>query len=407
MCRGQVEIEARSLAFDANHDADQTIQTLRDLFAGLRMIDAPKTLILISEGFVLSDDAMIIELGTLAAEARTSLYALKLDNQMFDIADARMPINPFADRQARSRGELLAGAARGSCSPHGTASRVRAMSRRSRLLPARRRIGARDRTPRRTRCGSTCPQGVDRAIAASRLNTRPNDGTGARSPRQAVAAALGSPLLASALPLRVASFALQGPERDRVQLLIHADIGTDYPSSKVISVGYFIIDRDGRMIDSKAADMRLLPIMPGVPSPLQYTAGASLPPGDYALKFASSRRSGRHRRARVQRAAAVGELTLSELRVEDARCRPAADADKWLPNQLRACTAISKPTVLRPTRDDRVPRRNDADARPAECRRAASPVSESRVISQSDATKARAGKTPARDPVGGRQGHQT
>ena len=76
ICRGQVEMEARSLAFDANHEADQTMQTLRDLFAGLRMIDAPKTLILISEGFVLNDEPMIAELGTMAAEARTSLYAL-------------------------------------------------------------------------------------------------------------------------------------------------------------------------------------------------------------------------------------------------------------------------------------------------------------------------------------------
>ena len=45
--------------------------------------------ILISEGFVLSDEPMIFELGRMAAEARTSLYALKLDNQIFDIADAR------------------------------------------------------------------------------------------------------------------------------------------------------------------------------------------------------------------------------------------------------------------------------------------------------------------------------
>src|SRR6185503_18333906 len=115
MCRTQVELEAHTIAQDANRDADQTLQTLRDLFAGLRMIDAPKTLILISEGFVMSDEALIIDLGKMAAEARTSLYALKLDNQLFDISDPRMPINPFADRQARAEGlELLAGAARGT-----------------------------------------------------------------------------------------------------------------------------------------------------------------------------------------------------------------------------------------------------------------------------------------------------
>ena len=40
------------------------------------------------------------------------------------------------------------------------------------------------------------------------------------------------------------------------------------------------------MVDNRAADMRLLPVMSGMPSPLQYTAGASLPPGDYTLKLA-------------------------------------------------------------------------------------------------------------------------
>ena len=96
-----------------------------------------------------------------------------------------------------------------------------------------------------------------------------------------MAAALGSPLLSSALPLRVASFSLQGPERDKVQLLIHADIGNDYPAPKVVSVGYVISDATGKQIETKAFDVRASPVMNGVPSPLQYTAGASLPPGDY------------------------------------------------------------------------------------------------------------------------------
>ena len=48
---------------EASRLVGMTSQGLRDLLIGLRMIDAPKTLILISEGFVLSDEAMIIELG--------------------------------------------------------------------------------------------------------------------------------------------------------------------------------------------------------------------------------------------------------------------------------------------------------------------------------------------------------
>ena len=110
----------------------------------------------------------------------------------------------------------------------------------------------------------------------------------ARSPRaRRVAAALGSPLLASALPLRVASFALQGPERDKVQLLIHADIGTDYSvvEGRLGRLRH-LRSRTAAWSTTRRVDMRLLPVMPGVPSPLQYTAGASLPPGEYTLKLA-------------------------------------------------------------------------------------------------------------------------
>jgi hypothetical protein len=324
MCRAQVEMEAHSLAQDANRDADQTIQTLRDLFIGLRPIDAPKTLILISEGFVMSDEAMIIELGRMAAEARTSLYALKLDNQLFEITDSRAPINPFADRQARQEGlELLAGAARGTLfTVAGTGANL--FDRIESELSGYYLLGVESDPKDKDSRSHSIRVDVPRrgAIVRSRrqlLNTPAEMRTARaqRQPRTAVAAALSSPLLASALPLRVASFALQGPERDKVQLLIHADVGTDYPASKVVSVGYIITDRDGRMVDNRAADMRLLPVMNGVPSALQYTAGSSLPPGDYTLKLAAVEgdRTGTVEHTIHATLPAAGGLSLSELMV--------------------------------------------------------------------------------------------
>src|SRR5262249_15458460 len=117
------------------------------------------------------------------------------------------------------------------------------------------------------------------------LNTPADERVG-RNRHQAVSAALASPLIVSSLPIRVASFALQGPERDRVQVLIHADIGTDYASSKVTTVAYSITDDAGKIVDNKAFDARLLPVMNGVPSALQYKTGSSLSPGTYNMKFA-------------------------------------------------------------------------------------------------------------------------
>ncbi len=110
--------------------------------------------------------------------------------------------------------------------------------------------------------------------------------TAPRSLHEAVRAGLEMPLLMSALPLRVASFALQSPERDKIQLLIHADIGTDYTAARSVSAGYMLFDGAGRLVDRQALDARVTPVMNGVSSPLQLRIGASVPPGEYTLKLA-------------------------------------------------------------------------------------------------------------------------
>jgi len=147
--------------------------------------------------------------------------------------------------------------------------------------------------------------------------TAASDRPAPRTPRAAAAAALSSPLIATALPVRLASFALQGPERNRVQLLIHADIGTDYPASKIVAVNYLITDSAGKIVDRKTSDVRLMPVMNGVPSPLQFTTGASLPPGDYTMKLAVAEgdRAGSVEHLVHAALPAANGLTLSELMV--------------------------------------------------------------------------------------------
>ncbi len=293
-CNTEVELQIHQITMDAKHEADQTVQALRDLFIGLRAIDAPKTLIFISEGFTLSDlSTTLIELGSLAAAARTSLYALQLDQALFDVANATMPRNPFADRRAATEGlDMLAGASRGTLFTV-TGSGEALFSRIESELSGYYQLAV--ESDPRDRDGKPHPIRVDVPRRGASVRSRrqilnaPSDevaARAARSPRRAMAAALGSPLLSAALPLRVASFSLQGPERDKVQLLIHTDIGTDYPTPKVVSVGYVISDTTGKQIETKAFDVRASPVMNGVPSALQYNAGASLPPGTYNLKLA-------------------------------------------------------------------------------------------------------------------------
>jgi VWFA-related protein len=320
VCRAEVEAEAADVWRTANRESDQTLRGLRDLLTGLKTLDAPKTLILISEGFALDDVNFTIEVGTLASRARTSVYALRLDQQMFDAADRGQPANSFADRQSRAQGlDTLVAAARGTVvNVTGTGAsffeRLEAELSGYYLLAVESEPGDRDGKPH--------PIKVDVPRRGTTVRTRrqfvsTNEDTRARSPRDAVMAGLATPLLLSALPMRVASFALQGPERGRIQLLIHADIGTEYTSAKTVVIGYTIVDSAGRLVETQAIDARVGPVMNGVPSPLQYSAGASVAPGEYTLKFAvaEAERVGSVEHPVHAALADAGGVTMSELMV--------------------------------------------------------------------------------------------
>ena len=287
-CRAQIEEEAGKLATDVAIGTDATLRALRDLLERLGTIDAPKTLVLISEGFILGDtEPLVNELGTMAAAARTSLYTLQLDDEtFFSVETKRRPMAPVADaRERRASLELLAAAARGTLfTTFGSGDRF--FSQLEAEISGYYLLGVesdpRDRDGRAHPVRIVVPQ-RGAIVRSRRQMITPADTI--RSPRQAVAASLKSPLLLSALPLRVATFSLQGPERGKVQLLIHAEVGKDYSDAKAVSTGYTIADQTGRIVEGWTLDSQLAPMTNGLPSALQFVAGASLTPGEYTLRL--------------------------------------------------------------------------------------------------------------------------
>jgi VWFA-related protein len=290
-CQVQVEFEAQQKALSSANDGQETIAVLRRLLTALRAIDAPKTMLVISEGFIADDQHQaVIDLGAAAAASRTSIFALKLDDQLFAAAasEQHLTMSSMDDRFMRSEGlNLLASASRGAVfNVVGNGSEV--FSRIESELSGYYLLGVESNPSDRDGRSHSVRVEVNRKglVVRSRRALVAQADTRPKSAREAVTNAISTPLPISALPVRVATFSLQGPESGRVQLLIHADIGTDYPSSRSATVGYAITDREGRMVDSQVGEARLPPIMNGVPSALQFTAGASVPPGDYTLKLA-------------------------------------------------------------------------------------------------------------------------
>jgi VWFA-related protein len=318
-CALAVEATATAYGTEVLLNGRQTINRLRSLLLDLQELDAPKTMILVSEGFILGDEvAALAELGKLAAEAHTSIYSLKLSEN----ADASRVYSPstmrIEDRLTTSQGiEVLANVSRGSLFDV-TVSAEFALERIESEISGYYLLGFESAPSDRDGRSHEVQVEVKRDGASVRSRRALRAGERARrTPREAALAALTSPLLLTALPLRVAAFSLQGPESERVQLLIHADVGEGYASPTPVSIAYVIMDREGRIVDSQTASARLQPVMNGVPSPLQYAAGASLPPGEYRLKLAIAEgdRAGSIEHPIRAGLVAAGPIRLSELMV--------------------------------------------------------------------------------------------
>jgi VWFA-related protein len=320
-CVVGIQHAATVVAQQIQGDIQQTLQSLRAILSSLRLIDAPKTLIFFSEGFMMGDEMhTLVSLGALASEARTTIFSLKLDHDVLDVSTNRISTQPLEDRRLMAEAlDVLAGTARGSrfdisAGAHAALAQIETELSGYYLLGLEADpldSGARRHAVRVDVARRNATVRWRREIVG--LGGR----TPAANPRQAVVDALRTPLMVSALPLRVATFSLRDPDPSKIQLLIHAEVGEDYASTRAVQLGYTIVDPDGRVVENQMAGALLPPVMDGVPSPLQFKAGASLPAGEYTLKLAvaEGERVGSIEHPIAARLVPAGSVALSELMV--------------------------------------------------------------------------------------------
>ena len=272
-----------------------------------------------------------------------------------DHATPRAPVNePLNDLRADGL-ETLAAAARGALfNVNGTGSqlfeqhRVRAVG----LLPARRRVrSGRSRSASRTRFEIDVSRRGATVRTRRQLLNVPADINGRSNAREAITAALTAPLLMSALPLRVATFALRGPEAGQGAA---ADScrrrRPTTPDRRPGVIGYVI-----RIATARASSSR--------PVNADADAGDERRAGRAAIRRRREPRSrrvhhqagGGRRRPHRQRRASVhavlseagGKVKLSELMVGG----PVGYRATWCgrrsatPSASAPCTDTSKPTV--------------------------------------------------------------
>ncbi|MGC4084456.1 MAG: VWA domain-containing protein [Vicinamibacterales bacterium] len=292
-CADQIRTAANLILQNANQQGETTESRLRALLTGLRAINAPKTLILVSQGFFAQGGvSRIDQLAALAAAAQTTIYGLAVDESAFARRRAAVGGVSAVDRLERIRAlENLAGATRGTfLSLTGTGAPV--LQRVARELSGYYLLGVESQAADNDGRAHRLRVDVRRTGVTVRAR-RSFVWAGvavdaARTPRDAVTAALSAPIAAVGLPIRAAAVAFRDVDRSKLQLLVHAEVGNDYRAAANIAVGVTVTDRTGHVVGGQVGLTTLAPLVPGVPSPLPFVAGANVSAGDYTIKVAAA-----------------------------------------------------------------------------------------------------------------------
>ncbi len=290
VCPQEISSLAHDIVLTYRHRVDDVSRVFRTLLEQLKPIDAPKTVVWVSEGLPMPLDshADLGQLSALAAAARVTLYAIHLDrNSGFDASNAKPSPTAMEDRGAGRLGlDLLAGVSRGAVfASIGTGDN--AFTRIAREMTAYYLLSAEpepiDRDGRThkikvtlARPGLTVRARRDFAVAAR------DDGPVTLA--QSVANVLGAPLLATDLPMKVATYNMRVPEG--LRLVISTEIGHDATAPEKAAIGFSVTDGKGKVVSTGFREATMTPVKPGEPGPLEATSVATVEPGAYTLKIA-------------------------------------------------------------------------------------------------------------------------
>lgn len=286
-CQAQLNGEARALASEINTRTNDSLLGLRDVMERLAHVPAPKTLVLISEGFYIDRDVADLSwVRELAARGQIALYVLQIEPPLFDASSTRVSATRTADIDLAQDGlGYLAGLARGDVF-RVTAGADFAFSRISRELSGFYLLSfepeAGDRDGRRHEIRITVPGRRDLIVRARSEFTI--TASRAKNAGEILAEAIRSPLLATEIPLTLGVYNFWDRDAKKVRVMLAAQADRSQNRDGALSAGYTLTDAKGALV---AAD-----IEPAVKTPIgaggsqSYVAAALVDPGVHTLKLA-------------------------------------------------------------------------------------------------------------------------
>ena len=329
-CLAQLNAEARQMIAEVQQRTENALLSLRYLFDRLAGSDAPKTVVLISEGLLIGRDyAEAAWVEPRAAAARASLYVLHLDSPDTEAKSRRASPSRGEDRELLRDGlDRLAGLAKGEVfRVAGNADFV--FQRLSLelsgyyLLSFEPEPGDRDGKPHKIKID------VSRRDLTLRARREFSVGpAGARSVEEVAVETLRAPLLATEIPLKLTTYTFQEGDAAKLKVVVVTDIDRSLNPDGQVSVGYMMFDDKGKLVASQLEKGIEIPVDPQRKTQ-KHIGGLVTSPGLYTLKVAvidDAGKRGSVERTFTARINAFGQLRATDLVIADNSVRSATGA---------------------------------------------------------------------------------
>ena len=317
-CRRVIEAEARISLVQTRARTTRSLVALRGVFDHLAGTQASKTVVLVTEGIVLGRNVSDITwVGPLASRAQASLYALRLDGELFDASSPRISPSRRADRDLLAEGlDQLVGATGGDVFPvavnaGAVFSRLNLELSGYYLLSFAPLPGDRDGKAHRIEVRTTRRDVLLRARREFSVAAE-----GPRTRQDYLLDALKSPLGLTDFTLHATTYHYQDAAAGRVKALVAVRLDRTFNPGGEFSLAWYVTDTQGRVVSIQDEQRIALPPGAAPGQPQTFAGAVVLDPGVYSLTVAAVDDEGR--RATVEhgfeaRVTSAGQLRLSDL----------------------------------------------------------------------------------------------
>ena len=325
VCLPTVRRESALIVEETRFSARNVRRGLESILEGMRDVEGPKALVWVSGGFVIDGSASDLRrIEELAAASRTTLYVIMVDEPLSDVTQAEPPPTPRDDRAMREEGLLAAAAlTRGSLffahyNPGPVFDRLEAQLSDYYLLGVEVRPIDRNEDRHVIKVSVGRRGARVRARREFRFTSEPdtNDSVDARLARM-----FRSPVAATELPLRVATYAYPDAESELMRVVVAGEVDARGGVPPALTLRYMLRDPEGTVVGS-STPQQITPTLAQTPDGpvLECISSIHVEPGTYSLRLAVVDAAGRggsvehpvHAERRPSGPLAVGDLLLAD-----------------------------------------------------------------------------------------------